>query len=131
LRRSTSGKAPRNLVFSSRIEKEADWSFFGREYKAEFERLGIWYEHRLIDDVCPFLFLPWNLAQADIFFFPLQMVAQMIKSSGGFLMALKNYDGTKKKILFPRYFSFFSDPFSPQATCSPTSSLKGSVPSAS
>merc|ERR1712137_938710 len=40
-------------------------------YKKEFEKLGIWYEHRLIDD----------------------MVAQMIKSSGGFLMALKNYDG--------------------------------------
>jgi len=40
-------------------------------YKQEFEKLGIWYEHRLIDD----------------------MVAQMIKSEGGFLMALKNYDG--------------------------------------
>lgn len=41
------------------------------DYKAEFERLGIWYEHRLIDD----------------------MVAQMVKSKGGFIMALKNYDG--------------------------------------
>ncbi|MCJ1302067.1 Isocitrate dehydrogenase [NADP], mitochondrial precursor (Oxalosuccinate decarboxylase) [Hypocenomyce scalaris] len=40
-------------------------------YKQEFEEKGIWYEHRLIDD----------------------MVAQMMKSSGGFIMALKNYDG--------------------------------------
>ncbi|KAG6819929.1 hypothetical protein H0H93_007328 [Arthromyces matolae] len=40
-------------------------------YKAEFEALGIYYEHRLIDD----------------------MVAQAIKSSGGFVWACKNYDG--------------------------------------
>ncbi|KAI9839394.1 MAG: Isocitrate dehydrogenase [NADP], mitochondrial precursor (Oxalosuccinate decarboxylase) [Thelocarpon superellum] len=40
-------------------------------YRAEFEAKGIWYEHRLIDD----------------------MVAQMIKSSGGFIIAMKNYDG--------------------------------------
>ena len=41
------------------------------EYKAEFEKLGIYYEHRLIDD----------------------MVAQAIKSAGGFVWACKNYDG--------------------------------------
>lgn len=40
-------------------------------YKQQFEAKSIWYEHRLIDD----------------------MVAQMIKSKGGFIMALKNYDG--------------------------------------
>ncbi|KAL6947036.1 Isocitrate dehydrogenase [NADP], mitochondrial precursor (Oxalosuccinate decarboxylase) [Hanseniaspora vineae] len=40
-------------------------------YEKEFKKLGINYEHRLIDD----------------------MVAQMIKSKGGFIMALKNYDG--------------------------------------
>jgi isocitrate dehydrogenase len=40
-------------------------------YKDDFEAKGIWYEHRLIDD----------------------MVAQMIKSKGGYIMALKNYDG--------------------------------------
>ncbi|KAL9019907.1 MAG: hypothetical protein Q9185_002849 [Variospora sp. 1 TL-2023] len=40
-------------------------------YKKAFEERGTWYEHRLIDD----------------------MVAQMMKSSGGFIMALKNYDG--------------------------------------
>lgn len=51
--------------------KDRFQEIFDREYKSEFDKLGIWYEHRLIDD----------------------MVAQMIKSSGGFLMALKNYDG--------------------------------------
>lgn len=44
---------------------------YNRVYKAEFEKLNINYQHRLIDD----------------------MVAQMLKSKGGFLMALKNYDG--------------------------------------
>ena len=42
-----------------------------REYKPQFDSAGIWYEHRLIDD----------------------MVAQAIKSSGGFVWACKNYDG--------------------------------------
>jgi Isocitrate dehydrogenases len=42
-----------------------------REYKPLFEKAGIYYEHRLIDD----------------------MVAQAIKSSGGFVWATKNYDG--------------------------------------
>jgi isocitrate dehydrogenase len=41
------------------------------KYKAEFEKKKLWYEHRLIDD----------------------MVAQMIKSDGGFVWACKNYDG--------------------------------------
>jgi isocitrate dehydrogenase len=44
---------------------------FQKDYKKEFDAKGIWYEHRLIDD----------------------MVAQMVKSEGGFVMALKNYDG--------------------------------------
>ena len=44
---------------------------FVREYKAQFEEKGIWYEHRLIDD----------------------MVAQALKSEGGFVWACKNYDG--------------------------------------
>jgi isocitrate dehydrogenase len=42
-----------------------------RQYKSQFEALGIYYEHRLIDD----------------------MVAQAVKSSGGFVWATKNYDG--------------------------------------
>lgn len=41
------------------------------EYREQFEKLGIWYEHRLIDD----------------------MVAQALKSEGGFVWACKNYDG--------------------------------------
>jgi isocitrate dehydrogenase len=44
---------------------------FEREYKKKFDDLGIWYEHRLIDD----------------------MVAQVLKSDGGFVWACKNYDG--------------------------------------
>lgn len=42
-----------------------------RNYKPEFDKLKIWYEHRLIDD----------------------MVAQVLKSSGAFVWACKNYDG--------------------------------------
>jgi isocitrate dehydrogenase len=44
---------------------------FETEFKAEFEAAGIWYEHRLIDD----------------------MVAQVIKGKGGIVWACKNYDG--------------------------------------
>jgi isocitrate dehydrogenase len=44
---------------------------FESEFKAEYEAAGITYEHRLIDD----------------------MVAQVIKGSGGIVWALKNYDG--------------------------------------
>jgi isocitrate dehydrogenase len=44
---------------------------YEKDYKADFEAAGIWYEHRLIDD----------------------MVAQALKSSGGFVWACKNYDG--------------------------------------
>lgn len=44
---------------------------YQKEYKKDFEANKIWYEHRLIDD----------------------MVAQALKSSGGFVWACKNYDG--------------------------------------
>lgn len=44
---------------------------FDQEFKSEFESKDLWYEHRLIDD----------------------MVAQAIKSKGGFVWACKNYDG--------------------------------------
>ena len=44
---------------------------FDNEFKAEFDRLGITYEHRLIDD----------------------MVAASLKWSGGYIWACKNYDG--------------------------------------
>ncbi|KAI5968865.1 IDP1 [Candida margitis] len=51
--------------------KDIFQEIYDKEYKDQFEKQGLWYEHRLIDD----------------------MVAQMIKSQGGFVMALKNYDG--------------------------------------
>merc|ERR1711957_977812 len=41
------------------------------DYKEKFESMGLWYEHRLIDD----------------------MVAYCLKSNGGFVWACKNYDG--------------------------------------
>lgn len=51
--------------------KDIFQEIFDKEYKTEFEAKGLTYQHRLIDDT----------------------VAQMMKSQGGFLMALKNYDG--------------------------------------
>ncbi|RCK62576.1 Isocitrate dehydrogenase [NADP] peroxisomal [Candida viswanathii] len=44
---------------------------YASKYKTKMDELGIWYEHRLIDD----------------------MVAQMLKSKGGYIIAMKNYDG--------------------------------------
>jgi len=44
---------------------------FEAEFAADFDAAGIWYEHRLIDD----------------------MVAQAIKGDGGYVWACKNYDG--------------------------------------
>ena len=44
---------------------------YEQEFKGEFEKRKLFYEHRLIDD----------------------MVAQAIKSNGGFVWACKNYDG--------------------------------------
>ncbi|NWV28247.1 IDHP dehydrogenase, partial [Origma solitaria] len=51
--------------------KDIFQEIYDKHYKTEFDKLKIWYEHRLIDD----------------------MVAQMLKSSGGFVWACKNYDG--------------------------------------
>lgn len=44
---------------------------YDEEFKAEFESRGLWYEHRLIDD----------------------MVAFALKGNGGIVWACKNYDG--------------------------------------
>ena len=44
---------------------------YAAEFKTKFEAKGLWYEHRLIDD----------------------MVAFAMKTSGGYLWACKNYDG--------------------------------------
>lgn len=73
-----SKKMPLYLATKNTILKAYDGQFkdtfqaiFEAEYKAQFDKLGLWYEHRLIDD----------------------MVAQAIKGKGGFVWALKNYDG--------------------------------------
>jgi len=71
-------KYPLYLSTKNTILKRYDGRFkdifediYQKKYKPEFEKLKIWYEHRLIDD----------------------MVAQMLKSDGGFVWACKNYDG--------------------------------------
>jgi isocitrate dehydrogenase len=71
-------KLPLYLSTKNTILKAYDGRFkdifaevFEAEFKAEFEAAGIWYEHRLIDD----------------------MVAQVIKGNGGIVWACKNYDG--------------------------------------
>jgi isocitrate dehydrogenase len=51
--------------------KDLFQEIFDTEFKAQFDELGITYEHRLIDD----------------------MVAAALKWSGGFVWACKNYDG--------------------------------------
>ncbi|KAH9381343.1 hypothetical protein HPB48_011117 [Haemaphysalis longicornis] len=51
--------------------KDIFQSIYESDYKEKFEARKMWYEHRLIDD----------------------MVAQVLKSSGGFVWACKNYDG--------------------------------------
>jgi len=59
---------PRNVCIA---DKEIVCRVDRRKYCKDFEAAGIWYEHRLIDD----------------------MVAQALKSTGGFVWACKNYDG--------------------------------------
>lgn len=78
----------------------------GRNYKPEFDKLKIWYEHRLIDD----------------------MVAQVLKSSGAFVWACKNYDGdvqsdilaqgkNHRKIYIQSFQSFHIAPMFIQLAC--------------
>lgn len=71
-------KYPLYLSTKNTILKAYDGRFkdifqdiYDTQYKAKFEAAGIWYEHRLIDD----------------------MVAYAMKSEGGFVWACKNYDG--------------------------------------
>ena len=71
-------KYPLYMSTKNTIMKKYDGRFkdifaeiFEAEYKKTFDDMGIWYEHRLIDD----------------------MVAYAIKSEGGFVWACKNYDG--------------------------------------
>lgn len=69
---------PVYLSTKNTILKQYDGKFmeifqgiYDSEFKNEFEKNKLWYEHRLIDD----------------------MVAFAIKSKGGFVWACKNYDG--------------------------------------
>lgn len=71
-------KYPVYMSTKNTILKQYDGKFieifqriFDEEFKEQFDALDLWYEHRLIDD----------------------MVAQAIKSKGGFVWACKNYDG--------------------------------------
>jgi len=71
-------KLPVYLSTKNTILKTYDGRFmkifkdtYDAEFASKFKELGIWYEHRLIDD----------------------MVAFAMKSSGGFIWACKNYDG--------------------------------------
>lgn len=73
-----SRKMPLYLSTKNTILKKYDGRFkdifesiYQKDYKKDFEAAGIWYEHRLIDD----------------------MVAYCMKSEGGFVWACKNYDG--------------------------------------
>merc|ERR1739838_242393 len=51
--------------------KDIFQQIYDDHYKSKYEAAGLWYEHRLIDD----------------------MVAYALKSEGGFVWACKNYDG--------------------------------------
>ena len=71
-------KYPLYLSTKNTILKAYDGRFkdifqeiYDKEFKEKFEAAGIWYEHRLIDD----------------------MVAFALKGNGGFVWATKNYDG--------------------------------------
>lgn len=73
-----SKKMPLFLSTKNTILKKYDGRFkdifadiFAASYEAQFAAAGLYYEHRLIDD----------------------MVAQAIKGAGGFVWATKNYDG--------------------------------------
>lgn len=73
-----SKKYPLYLSTKNTILKKYDGKFkdifqdiYEKEYKAEYAKLGLTYEHRLIDD----------------------MVAQVLKWEGGIVWACKNYDG--------------------------------------
>jgi len=71
-------KYPLYLSTKNTILKKYDGKFkdtfqqvYDKQFKDKFQALGIWYEHRLIDD----------------------MVAYAMKSEGGYVWACKNYDG--------------------------------------
>lgn len=70
-RTSSKRSTTRKPIVSQHMSVNTKTHLLHSTYKSQFEALGIYYEHRLIDD----------------------MVAQAVKSSGGFVWACKNYDG--------------------------------------
>ncbi len=62
--------------------KDTFQAIYDAEYKERFEAAGIWYEHRLIDD----------------------MVALALRSEGGYVWAAKNYDGDVQSDLVAQGF---------------------------
>ncbi|EDV26316.1 uncharacterized protein TRIADDRAFT_23270 [Trichoplax adhaerens] len=62
--------------------KDIFQDIYTNDYKSKFEEANLFYEHRLIDD----------------------MVAQVMKSSGGFIWAAKNYDGDVQSDLLAQGF---------------------------
>lgn len=71
-------RLPLYLTTKNTILKKYDGAFlntfakiYEQDYSAKYKQAGIFYEHRLIDD----------------------MVASALKSEGGFVWAAKNYDG--------------------------------------
>ena len=82
-------KSPLYLSTKNTILKAYDGRFkdifqkiYDDEFKSKFEQAGIWYEHRLIDD----------------------LVAYALKSEGGFVWACKNYDGDVKSDMVAQGF---------------------------
>ncbi|MCB9987796.1 MAG: NADP-dependent isocitrate dehydrogenase [Rhodospirillales bacterium] len=82
---------------------------FDEEFKAEFDKRKLWYEHRLIDD----------------------MVAQAVKSSGGFVWACKNYDGDVQSDIVAQGFGSLglmtSVLLTPDGTCVEAEAAHGTV----
>jgi isocitrate dehydrogenase len=71
-------KLPLYFTTKNTILKQYDGRFknifeamYEKEYRTQFEKEGVWFEHKLIDD----------------------MVAYSVKSEGGYVWACKNYDG--------------------------------------
>jgi isocitrate dehydrogenase len=101
-------KMPLFLSTKNTILKKYDGRFkdifqevYDTTYKTAFEENKIWYEHRLIDD----------------------MVAQMIKSEGGYIIAMKSESVSLRMAILTEQTT--------TATCSPTLWRRASAPSAS
>ncbi|KAG8926840.1 Isocitrate dehydrogenase [NADP], mitochondrial precursor (Oxalosuccinate decarboxylase) [Tulasnella sp. 418] len=111
-----SKKMPLYMTTKNTILKKYDGRFkdifeeiFENDYKSQFDAAGLWYEHRLIDD----------------------MVAQAIKSSGGFVWACKNYDGDVQSDILAQGFGSLgmmtSELITPDGGCIESEAAHGTV----